>query len=127
MLCGSGPFDRNGAQATMSAILREEPPPLLRGRMERLDRIARKALSKPCELRYQNLDDLVIDLREALEELPAKEHPAETPHDGPWRPDGPTATMITDGLGLPRNLLLRRVGAVCTAAILVIVWWLTRY
>ena len=65
MLSGRQPFASASAAATISAILNEEPPTLLRyapDLPEALQRIARKCLEKDRERRYQTMRDVAIDL-----------------------------------------------------------------
>ena len=65
MLRGRQPFASQSAAATISAILTEEPPTLLRyapNLPEELQRIARKCLEKDRERRYQTMRDVAIDL-----------------------------------------------------------------
>lgn len=65
MLSGRQPFASESAAATISSILNEEPPTLLRyapDLPEELQRIARKCLEKDRERRYQTMRDVAIDL-----------------------------------------------------------------
>src|SRR5205085_3297453 len=65
MLSGRQPFASASAAATISAILNEEPPTLLRyapNLPEELQRIVRKCLEKDRERRYQTMRDVAIDL-----------------------------------------------------------------
>src|SRR5882724_12165377 len=65
MLSGHQPFASGSAAATISAILNEEPPTLLRYAPhlpEELQRIARKCLEKDRERRYQTMRDVALDL-----------------------------------------------------------------
>src|SRR5712691_3810713 len=65
MLSGRQPFASESAAATISAILNEEPPTLLRyapDLAEELQRIARKCLEKDRERRYQTMRDVALDL-----------------------------------------------------------------
>src|SRR5437667_1056730 len=65
MLSGRQPFASESAAATISAILNEEPPTLLRyapDLPEELQRIARKCLEKDRERRYQTMRDVAIEL-----------------------------------------------------------------
>jgi TolB-like protein len=66
MLSGRQPFANASMAATISAILNEEPPPLLRYAPdvpEELQRIARKCLEKDRSLRYQQAAEVQIDLQ----------------------------------------------------------------
>jgi adenylate cyclase len=65
ILSGRQPFASESAAATISAILNEEPPTLLRyvpGLPEELQRIARKCLEKDRERRSQTMRDVATDL-----------------------------------------------------------------
>jgi TolB-like protein/tRNA A-37 threonylcarbamoyl transferase component Bud32 len=65
MLSGRQPFASGSAAATISAILNDEPPVLLRyapDLPEELQRIARKCLEKDRERRCQTMRDVAIDL-----------------------------------------------------------------
>ena len=65
MIAGRAPFGGGYEQALIYSILNEDPEPLTALRtgvpME-LERIVGKCLKKQPELRYQNADDLIIDL-----------------------------------------------------------------
>lgn len=77
MLSGRKPFAGASAAATISAILNEEPPTLLRyapDLPEALQRVADKCLQKDRERRYQTMRDVAIDLdncRREYETAPA--------------------------------------------------------
>src|SRR5207253_1245621 len=71
MLSGRQPFASENAAATISAILNEKPPTLLRyapDLPEELQRIVRKCLEKDRERRYQTMRDVALDLENALRE-----------------------------------------------------------
>src|SRR2546426_2252062 len=66
MLSGRQPFASGSAATTISAILNEEPPTLLRyapDLPEELQRIARKCLEKDRNLRYQHTSEVRADLQ----------------------------------------------------------------
>jgi serine/threonine-protein kinase len=66
MLSGRQPFANRSAAEVMSAILREEPPPLsgyAPGLPEELLRIVRKCLEKDRNLRYQHTTEVRVDLQ----------------------------------------------------------------
>jgi TolB-like protein len=66
MLTGRQPFANRSAAETISAILNEEPPTLLRyapNLPEELQRIARKCLEKDRNLRYQSASEVRVDLQ----------------------------------------------------------------
>ena len=69
MITGQHPFKGEYEQAVMYSIMNEEPEPitgLRTGVPMELERIVNKALAKKTSLRYQNVADLLVDLR-ALE------------------------------------------------------------
>jgi len=66
MITGQLPFKGEYEQAVMYSIMNEEPEPmtgLRTGVPMELERIANKALAKKINLRYQNVEDLLVDLR----------------------------------------------------------------
>src|SRR4029078_9605088 len=66
MTTGRQPFEGETASDVLSLILQKDPVPLTRCLPEvpaELERIARKALRKDREERYQTVKDLLIDLR----------------------------------------------------------------
>jgi len=66
MITGQHPFKGMYDQAVMYSIMNEEPEPmtgLRTGVPMELERIANKALAKKINLRYQNVEDLLVDLR----------------------------------------------------------------
>jgi hypothetical protein len=68
MLSGRRAFQANSAAETMSAILREDPPPLsaaVANVSPRLDRIVRHCLEKNPEQRFHSAHDIAFDLEEA--------------------------------------------------------------
>ena len=71
MVTGRLPFAGERDQAVLYAIEHEEPEPvtaLRSGLPTELDRILEKALAKRLEERYQNADDLVVDVRRLQKE-----------------------------------------------------------
>ena len=69
MITGQLPFKGEYEQAVMYSIMHEEPEPitgLRTGVPMELERIVNKALAKKTSLRYQNIADLLVDLK-ALE------------------------------------------------------------
>ncbi len=65
-ITGQHPFKGEYEQAVMYSIMNEEPEPitgLRTGVPMELERIANKALAKKINLRYQNIEDLLVDLR----------------------------------------------------------------
>jgi eukaryotic-like serine/threonine-protein kinase len=79
------------AAESMTAILREDPPPLAKlGRSlpASLDRIVRRCLEKRPERRFQSAHDLAFALRDVVESLAAAaadDRPARPPRKGPRR------------------------------------------
>ncbi|MDA2936858.1 protein kinase [Acidobacteria bacterium AH-259-A15] len=78
ILSGEHPFKRHSGAETLSAILRDPPPPL---HMEvtktpaELERILQKALAKDLADRYQSIKDLASDLRDLREATAEKVWP----------------------------------------------------
>jgi serine/threonine protein kinase/tetratricopeptide (TPR) repeat protein len=62
---GRSPFKRETAVETLSAVLRDDPPPVAAG-APKLDGIVRRALAKDRERRYENVSDLLTDLENVL-------------------------------------------------------------
>jgi tetratricopeptide (TPR) repeat protein/predicted Ser/Thr protein kinase len=72
MLSGEDPFRRPSAVETLSAILRDSPPPLhlpAARTPPELQRVMRRALAKQPPERYQSMKELAADLRLARERL----------------------------------------------------------
>ncbi len=72
MLSGKAAFAGENAMDVISSILQKEPVPLSRLMPDvphEIERIVNKALRKDCEQRYQTAKDLLIDLKEARQEL----------------------------------------------------------
>lgn len=89
MLEGKLPFKANSAQATMVQLVSLEMPPLKAFKNGEIERILRKTLAKDPAHRYQHTDDLIVDLRAVLKQLPEAALPAFTV----LSPDEPTMTM----------------------------------
>ncbi len=69
MLSGQRAFQKDTAAETMTAILREDPPPAVapgRSILPPLDRIVRHCLEKKPEQRFQSANDLAFDLQGSL-------------------------------------------------------------
>jgi len=108
MLSGRQPFASESAAATISAILNDEPPTLLRyapNLPEELQRIARKCLEKDRERRYQTMRDAAIDLDNCRREHETKRGGAS---HGEWMTGGTAATMTASNLSKRKSLLSRR-------------------
>lgn len=72
MITGRAPFKGPTASDTNAAILKTDPPMLSQqvpNTPGELDRIVRKALQKDREERYQNIKDLLLDLKSLKREL----------------------------------------------------------
>ncbi|HVT43875.1 MAG TPA: serine/threonine-protein kinase [Thermoanaerobaculia bacterium] len=69
MISGTGPFSRPSWPESVTAILNEEPPPMVHSKEripEELHRIVTKALKKEMGERYQSSREIVDELRELL-------------------------------------------------------------
>lgn len=76
MVTGKQPFINENEAATINAILKETPKPVssyVADTPETLQLVIEKALSKKPENRYQKTADLLYDLKQLLQELPAPE------------------------------------------------------
>jgi len=72
MITGRPPFEGETSDEVVAAILGREPPPLAQYAREapaELQRIVEKALRKKSEDRYQNVGDLLLDLKALKEEM----------------------------------------------------------
>ncbi len=72
MLTGKKAFEGASAMETIGLILHKEPIPLNRHKPDvppEIERIVNKTLKKDCEERYQTAKDLLIDLKDARQEL----------------------------------------------------------
>src|SRR5215831_5759163 len=72
MIAGQSPFADATTVDVIAAILEREPPPLQRYAREaprELDHIVSRALRKDREERYQNIKDLLLDLKDLKQEL----------------------------------------------------------
>ena len=66
MLAGQGPFRGQSAAEVLSAILRDKPPPLRTARPDLpggIERIVDKALEKDPDYRYQDMREVLADLK----------------------------------------------------------------
>jgi tetratricopeptide (TPR) repeat protein len=93
MLTGRRPFHGDSPVETLSAILREEPPPdpVLAGLPSEFERILRRALQKRPEDRYASAADLAVELRRLAADVPtvAKRRPGLASALRTWlRPSG---------------------------------------
>jgi tetratricopeptide (TPR) repeat protein/tRNA A-37 threonylcarbamoyl transferase component Bud32 len=72
MTTGRHPFSKSSPLETMTSILRDATPPVhIRPKMMNplLSPILRKALAKEPETRYQNVHDMIVDLRKLQKEV----------------------------------------------------------
>jgi tetratricopeptide (TPR) repeat protein/TolB-like protein/predicted Ser/Thr protein kinase len=79
MLSGNSPFRRRTAAESLSAVLKESPPPVTITGLEtpaQMQWILRKALAKEPAERYQSMKDLALDVREMREEVGSVSRPA---------------------------------------------------
>jgi serine/threonine protein kinase/Flp pilus assembly protein TadD len=71
MVTGRLPFSGDYEQAIVYRILNEEPEPItsLRSNVPiELERIVKKAMQKKCDIRYQHVQEMLVDLRTLKEE-----------------------------------------------------------
>lgn len=83
LLCGRVPFDVTGKSIAAAARMISEEEPTPPGKVDRamrgdLDTIARKALEKKPERRYQSASELAADLRRYLRHEPIAARPSTT-------------------------------------------------
>jgi eukaryotic-like serine/threonine-protein kinase len=106
MLAGKRPFLGETNAEVMTAILKQEPPPIL-GVSPQVDQIVRHCLEKEPAHRYQSARDLAFQLRLVR------------------HPSSPTpAPLVT---GTPRRRVASTIGGVVLlAATAALTWWLTR-
>jgi tetratricopeptide (TPR) repeat protein/predicted Ser/Thr protein kinase len=97
MLSGEDPFRRPSAVETLSAILRDTPPPLnlpTAHTPPELQRVLRRALAKDPPERYQTMKELAADLRMVRERL-ARPRAALPPW--PWLAAGAVVCVLLAG------------------------------
>jgi serine/threonine protein kinase len=70
MIVGERPFDRATAAETLTAIIREEAPPLPRSTDKGVRQIIARCLAKSPQLRYASTRDLARDLRDLRNQPP---------------------------------------------------------
>jgi tetratricopeptide (TPR) repeat protein len=86
MLAGSGPFNRPSTIETLSAILRDDPPPVHLGggiAPPDLQRVVNRALAKDPDKRYAGVEQMLGDLR-ALRDTPMRGGIAIVRRVGHW-------------------------------------------
>jgi Tol biopolymer transport system component len=72
MVAGQRVFQRESTVATLSAILRDDPPPLrtvVKSAPYDLERIVTRCLRKDPEYRFQHMDDVKVALREVRDQV----------------------------------------------------------
>jgi len=77
MITGKHPFLRTSPLETLTAILRDPPPSTRfksRAAFSTIDRVMRKALAKEPSKRYQQVTDLLNDIKQLDKEVAAKPH-----------------------------------------------------
>jgi Tol biopolymer transport system component/serine/threonine protein kinase len=97
MCTGSAAFDGSGPADLLDAILHREPVPVSRFTYEvppELERIIRKAVAKDPDERYQNVGDLLVDVRALRREVEFKSYSDSHPGVAPprWRRRAPAST-----------------------------------
>ncbi len=74
MITGRQPFRRENTAATLLAIINDQPEPLVPSAADvspRIQQIVDKALAKDRDKRYQNVEELLTDLKQAQHKTPA--------------------------------------------------------
>jgi Tol biopolymer transport system component/predicted Ser/Thr protein kinase len=99
MLAGRRPFEGKSNLEVLQKVIHETPQPLDGGIPVGLRLMVEKALEKDPAERYQNMRDLVVDLRRAVRQKPAEKGPAvpvAAPVPPPVRSRGwPVAAGVT--------------------------------
>ena len=93
LLSGKRPFDGENAPDVMGAVLHKEPVPIIQLMPDlppEIERIVNKTLRKDREQRYQTAKDLLIDLKDANQELDFQNKKERTA-----APQIPVATTVT--------------------------------
>jgi len=101
LLTGRRPFDGENAMDVMGAVLHKEPVPLSQlfpTLPPEIDRIVNKTLRKDREKRYQTAKDLLIDLKDANQELEFQDKKERTA-----APQTPALTSLTARDTKPRT------------------------
>ena len=91
MAAGKLPFSGDSEAALMYSVLNQEAEPLTAVRTDvpvGLDRMARKALAKDRERRYQHVEDLLVDLQAA------QKAPGAAQDSRRWKPLAVTAVVL---------------------------------
>src|SRR5262249_26047330 len=111
MLSGQRVFQRGTAVATLSAILRDDPPPLrtvVKNAPYDLERIVTRCLRKDPAYRFQHMDDVHVALREVRDQIePGSASPVAVytaKHRRVWWISAVAVVMILGALGLWRTL-----------------------
>ena len=115
MFTGNRAFHGETKVATLSAVLRHEPPSittLVEGIPPELDRIIARCLRKDPARRFQHMEDLKVALQEIREESDSGKL---------------SATPRVPGSGLRRTVVTRiAAGMVLTALVVASGWWWRR-
>jgi eukaryotic-like serine/threonine-protein kinase len=119
MVAGRSPFAASSSSDTVAAILDREPPPLARFEPDvpsELQRILTKALRKDRRQRYQDVQDLLLDLRVLRDDLHALAPPGSGPvaHGSSPRAQ---ATAVQAASDRPRTQLAWAIAAIVVVAI----------
>jgi serine/threonine protein kinase/Flp pilus assembly protein TadD len=123
MLYGCPPFQGDNEQAMMYAILNKDPKPLIKV-PEYIEKVIHKALIKDADKRYQDIQELIKDLKAKSApdiELPAMENSIvvlpfkdfSENKENEYFSDGLTEEIITD-LSKVKNLLVISRGSAMT-------------
>jgi serine/threonine protein kinase/TolB-like protein len=109
MLSGHRPFGTDTAADTMTAILKEDPPPLRRRGREvpsAVETVVLRCLEKQPDERFQSGRDLAFALEAALKGLPSadQQHTTQSPHSrGPGIGGVPRQMSVAPVMSPPRD------------------------
>jgi Tol biopolymer transport system component len=127
LVAGRSPFAAASGTEVLAAILDREPPPLVRFEPDtpaELQRILTKCLRKERALRYQVIQDLLLDLQTLRDELPAQVRPGSDPATLAMPATEPRASS---GSVAParqgRGLVLAAMAALLVVVTAWGVWW----
>jgi serine/threonine-protein kinase len=121
MITGQAPFKGDYEQAVTYSIMNEDAEPvtgLRTGVPTELERIVNKAMAKRPDERYQNLGDILVDLKAMRKKFVAEK-------DNDAKPLGLSKPSIAS------KLKQRKIGVILIASFIVIsssiaIWWITR-
>jgi eukaryotic-like serine/threonine-protein kinase len=131
MVAGRSPFAAPSGTEVLAAILDRDPLPLARFDPDvpaELQRIVTKCLKKERALRYQIVQDLVLDLQALREELPAHARGSVTdartePPVEPVPLSGVSGDVTPASRGTRSRVVVGAAGAVLVAVALGGTWW----